>query len=163
MQLIEKLCFYKIEQIFNPYPPAPFPMWKAVYALLDLHRAEPFGIHARHPCRGENTGTGVPAQARMLVVSHTKPLHDAVAQMADDLYGGFAPKQGCFGCLPKVLHDAKPTKQATFDTPFLNNQEVYLQTVRPPKGGRCCFIGEKTVKLCLQTKSAWKRACFMLK
>ena len=30
-------------------------------------------------------------QARMLVVSHTKPLHDAVAQMADDLYGGYAP------------------------------------------------------------------------
>ena len=30
-------------------------------------------------------------------------------------------------------------------------------------GGRCCFIGEKTVKLCLQTKSAWKRAYFMLK
>ena len=43
----------------------------------------------------------------MLAVSHTKPLHDAVAQMADDLYGGYAPKQGCFGCLPKVLHDAK--------------------------------------------------------
>ena len=50
-----------------------------------------------------------PNQARMLAVSHTKPLHDAVAQMADDLYGGFAPKQGRFGCLPKVLHDAKPT------------------------------------------------------
>ena len=33
---------------------------------------------------------------------------DAVTQMADDLYGGYAPKQGCFGCLPKVLHDAKP-------------------------------------------------------
>ena len=33
--------------------------------------------------------------------------------------GGFAPKQGCFGCLPKVLHDAKPTEQATLDTPFL--------------------------------------------
>ena len=42
-------------------------------------------------------------QARMLAVSHTKPLHDAVAQMADDLYGGFAPKQGRFGCLPKVI------------------------------------------------------------
>ena len=54
----------------------------------------------------------------MLAVSHTKPLHDAVAQMADDLYGGFAPKQGCFGCLPKVLHDAKPAEQATLDTPF---------------------------------------------
>ena len=39
--------------------------------------------------------------------------------MADDLYGGFASKQGCFGCLPKVLHDAKPAEQATLDTPFL--------------------------------------------
>ena len=38
--------------------------------------------------------------------------------MADDLYGGSAPKQGCFGCLPKVLHDAKPAEQATLDTPF---------------------------------------------
>ena len=28
-------------------------------------------------------------QARMLAVSRTKPLHDAVAQMADDLYGGW--------------------------------------------------------------------------
>jgi hypothetical protein len=57
----------------------------------------------------------------MLAVSRTKPLHDAVAQMADDLYGGYAPKQGCFGCLPKVLHDAKPTEQAISDTPFLYN------------------------------------------
>ena len=64
----------------------------------------------------------------MLAVSHTKPLHDAVAQMADDLYGGSAPKQGCFGCLPKVLHDAKPAEQATLDTPFLYNQEVYRQS-----------------------------------
>ena len=64
----------------------------------------------------------------MLAVSHTKPLHDAVAQMADDLYGGYAPKQGCFGCLPKVLHDAKPAEQATLDTPFLYNQEVYRQS-----------------------------------
>ena len=38
--------------------------------------------------------------------------------MADDLYGGFAPKQGCFGCFPKVLHDAKPTEQAISDTHF---------------------------------------------
>ena len=64
-------------------------------------------------------------QARMLAVSHTKPLHDAVAQMADDLYGGFAPKQGCFGCLPKVLHDAKPAEQATLDTPFFNKLDVF--------------------------------------
>ena len=43
--------------------------------------------------------------ARMLAVSHTRPLHDAVAQMADDLYGGYAPA-----------------------TPFLYNQEVYRQS-----------------------------------
>ena len=69
-------------------------------------------------------------QARMLAVSHTKPLHDATAQMADDLYGGFAPKQGCFDCLPKVLHDAKPTEQAISDTPYLNKQEVFRQSDR---------------------------------
>ena len=72
------------------------------------------------PGKGDFTGATAPDQARMLAVSRTKPLHDAVAQMADDLYGGFAPKQGRFGCLPKVLHDAKPTKQATLDTPFLH-------------------------------------------
>ena len=43
----------------------------------------------------------------MLAVSHTKPLHDAVAQMADDLYGGYAPA-----------------------TPFLYNKEVYRQSDR---------------------------------
>ena len=53
----------------------------------------------RHQCRtapfprerGDITGATAPDQARMLAVSHTKPLHDAVAQMADDLYGGYAP------------------------------------------------------------------------
>ena len=41
----------------------------------------------------------------MLAVSHTKPLHDAVAQMADDLYGGYTPA-----------------------TPFLSTIEVFRQT-----------------------------------
>ena len=40
---------------------------------------------------GAECGATAPDQARMLAVSHTKPRHDAVAQMADDLYGGFAP------------------------------------------------------------------------
>ncbi|EDS00154.1 hypothetical protein EUBSIR_02091 [[Eubacterium] siraeum DSM 15702] len=44
----------------------------------------------------------------MLVVSHTKPLHDAVAQMADDLYGGYAPA-----------------------TPFSENTKVYRQPECP--------------------------------
>ena len=82
--------------VLNPYPQTPFPRKGAI--LLGLPPLD---------------------QARMLAVSRTKPLHDAVVQMADDLYGGFATKQGCFGCLPKVLHDAKPAEQATLDTPFL--------------------------------------------
>ncbi|OLA07949.1 MAG: hypothetical protein BHW21_09980 [Eubacterium sp. 45_250] len=40
---------------------------------------------------GAECGATAPDQARMLAVSHTKPRHDAVAQMADDLYGGSAP------------------------------------------------------------------------
>ena len=85
---------------------------------------------------GLNVGLPPLDQARMLAVSHTKPLHDAVAQMADDLYGGFAPKQGCFGCLPKVLHDAKPTEQAISDTPFSENTKVYRQTEASAKKQR---------------------------
>ena len=52
-------------------------------------------------------------QARMLAVSHTKPLHDAVVQMADDLYGGLRPS-----------------------TPFFNNEKVFLQTVN------LCFLSQ---------------------
>ena len=78
------------------------------------------GIHAESqtpfPGKGLYYWGYRPDQARMLAVSRTKPLHEAVAQMADDLYGGYAPKQGCFDCLPKVLHDAKPTEQAISDT-----------------------------------------------
>ncbi|HCS31783.1 MAG TPA: hypothetical protein DIW32_04025, partial [Eubacterium sp.] len=58
-------------------------------------------------------------QARTLAVSRTKSLHNAVTQMADDLYGGFAPA-----------------------TPFLDKQEVFRQT-EPPcylHGGFLCLI-----------------------
>ena len=43
--------------------------------------------------RGKGLSVGLPplVQARMLAVSHTKPLHDAVAQMADDPHWGYAP------------------------------------------------------------------------
>ena len=99
--------------VLNPYPQTPFPGKGAI--LLGLPPLD---------------------QARMLAVSHTKPLHDAVAQMADDLYGGYAPKQGCFGCLPKVLHDAKPTEQAISDTPFSENTKVYRQTEASAKKQR---------------------------
>ena len=94
--------------VLNPYPQTPFPGKGAI--LLGLPPLD---------------------QARMLAVSHTKPLHDAVAQMADDLYGGFAPKQGCFGCLPKVLHDAKPTEQAISDTHFYIIKR-FIDSLMPP-------------------------------
>ena len=74
--------FFKKVLVLNPYPQTPFPGKGAI--LLGLPPLDP---------------------ARMLAVSHTKPLHDAVAQMADDLYGGYAPA-----------------------TPFLSTIEVFQQT-----------------------------------
>ena len=65
---VEKVVFRNKLLMDFPYPPAPFPRERGI--LLGLPPL---------------------VQARMLAVSHTKPLHDAVAQMADDLYGGFAP------------------------------------------------------------------------
>ena len=68
--------------VLNPYPQTPFPGKGAI--LLGLPPLD---------------------QARMLAVSRTKPLHDAVAQMADDLYGGgYAPA-----------------------TPFLSTIEIFRQ------------------------------------
>ncbi|HBW64452.1 MAG TPA: hypothetical protein DEF64_05070, partial [Ruminococcaceae bacterium] len=62
--------------------------------------------------------------------------------------GGFAPKQGCFGCLPKVLHDAKPTEQAISDTPFLNKQEVFSTDCTPAQDlrGGAFYIKNKSRK-----------------
>ena len=68
--------------------------------------------------RGYITGATAPDQARMLAVSHTKPLHDAVVQMADDLYGGYAPA-----------------------TPFSENTKVYRQSeIRTSKRGAYCVL-----------------------
>ena len=68
LKFVEKVCFYKYRANSLSLTPNPFPVG-----------------------RGYITGATAPDQARMLAVSRTKPLHDAVAQMADDLYGGFAP------------------------------------------------------------------------
>ena len=68
-------------------------------ALRALRPAKPLGVLSRHPCR------------------NPKPL-----PRGKGLSVGLRPKQGCFGCLPKVLHDAKPTEQATLNTHF---QKIY--------------------------------------
>ena len=41
LQFVEKVCFYKIEQILNPFK----------NALWALRRAKPLGVLYRHPCR----------------------------------------------------------------------------------------------------------------
>ena len=117
-----KSLFFPKSACSQSLTPNPFPVAKGCVCLVGSASCRAFG-HTR-PASVPGLSVGLPplVQARMLVVSHTKPLHDAVAQMADDLYGGYAPKQGRFGCLPKVLHDAKPTKQATLDTPFSINK-----------------------------------------
>ena len=107
--------------------PKPLPRGEGLCMLCWLCIVQSLCAYTPGIRAGLNVGLPPLDQARMLAVSHTKPLHDAVAQMADDLYGGYAPKQGRFGCLPKVLHDAKPTKQATLDTPFLIMIEVFRQ------------------------------------
>ena len=80
--------------VLNPYPQTPFHGKGAI--LLGLPPLD---------------------QARMLAVSHTKPLHDAVAQMADDLYGGYAPA-----------------------TPFLSTIEVFRQSETGIGIYRCPFF-----------------------
>ena len=78
-----------------PKPQTPFP-GERLCMLCRLCIVQSFG-HTR-PASLPGLNVGLPPQ---------------------DPVGGFAPKQGCFGCLPKVLHDAKPAEQATLDTPFL--------------------------------------------
>ena len=74
----KSLFFSKKVLVLNPYPQTPSPWEGAI--LLGLPPLD---------------------QARMLAVSHTKPLHDAVAQMADDLYGGLRPKTRMLWLLAK--------------------------------------------------------------
>ena len=116
-----KSLFFKNSEISLSLTPNPFPPWKAVYAWLALHRAKPLCIHTRHPCRGLSVGLPPSPSKDACSQSHT------VAARCSDTNDwqpalGLRPKQGCFGCLPKVLHDAKPTEQATLNTHF---QKLY--------------------------------------
>ena len=104
--LVEKVCFFKksaCSQSLSPLGHSDgFASCKAWRVLISASLPKtPF------PGKGAIL-LGLPPldQARMLAVSHTKPLHDAVGQMADDLYGGYAPA-----------------------TPFLSTIEVFRQSV----------------------------------
>ena len=109
VQFVEKVCFFKKSACSQSLSPNPFPHGKGLCMLGWLCVLQSLAAYTP----GIRAGAillGLPPldQARMLAVSHTKPLHDAVAQMADDLYGGYAPA-----------------------TPFLYNQEVYRQSKLP--------------------------------
>jgi hypothetical protein len=103
--VVEKVCFFKksaCSQSLSPLGHSDgFASCKAWCVLISASLPKtPF------PGKGAIL-LGLPPldQARMLAVSHTKPLHDAVVQMADDLYGGYAPA-----------------------TPFLSTIEVFRQS-----------------------------------
>ena len=55
-------------------------------------------------------------QGRLQSVAHSRCTMQRHQRLTTRM--GLRPKQGCFGCLPKVLHDAKPTEQATLNPHF---------------------------------------------
>ena len=100
-----KSLFFQKSACSQSLTPNPFPVVKGCVCFVGSASCRAFG-HTR-PASVPGLSVGLPplVQARMLAVSHTKPLHDAVAQMADDLYGGYRPCD-----------------------PIFNKQEVYRQT-----------------------------------
>ena len=86
-----KSLFFQKSACSQSLTPNPFPVAKGCVCLVGSASCRAFG-HTR-PASVPGLSVGLPPldQARMLAVGHTKPLHDAVAQMADDLYGGYAP------------------------------------------------------------------------
>ena len=119
LQFVEKVCFYKIVRILYPYKNA---LWalrpcKAFGRSISASLPNP---QTPFPQKGAIL-LGLPPldQARMLAVSHTKPLHDAVAQMADDLYGGGSPKARTLWLLAKSFARCKTNKASNARHPIL--------------------------------------------
>ena len=98
-----KSLFFQKKCLFSIPIPKPLPRGEGLCMLCWLCIVQSLWAYTPGILAGAIL-LGLPplVQARMLAVSRTKPLHDAVAQMADDLYGGSAPA-----------------------TPFLNKQEVF--------------------------------------
>ena len=106
-----KSLFYKNRADSLSLSPNPFPLVKDCVCLV-----------GSASCRARAYTPGIRAGAILLGLPPLVPV------------GGYAPKQGRFGCLPKVLHDAKPTKQATLDTPFQQTEAI----TRCFTSVRCC-------------------------
>ena len=115
--LQKKSVFYKNRANSISLTPNPFPVVKGCVCFGGSASCRAFG-HTR-PASLPGLSVGLPPldQARMLAVSHTKPLYDAVALMADDLYGGSAPA-----------------------TPFLSTIEVFRQSATAENCGHYIFL-----------------------
>ena len=121
--LQKKSVFYKIMRILYPYK----------NALWALRPAKPLGVLSRHPCRNPKPlprGEGLCMLGWLCIVqsllAYTPGIRAGggirgLASLRPAL--GLRPKQGCFDCLPKVLHDAKPTEQAISDTPIFRKHK----------------------------------------
>ncbi len=83
-------CKARCVLISASLPKAPFPVKGCVclvgFASLQSPLAYSPGIHA-----GAERGATAPRPSKDACSQPFVPLHDAVAQMADDLYGGYAP------------------------------------------------------------------------
>ena len=110
--ICRKACFHKkIEQILNPYPQTPSPRerlcmlgWLCIVQSLWAYTP---GIRAGAECGA----AALTKQGCLKSVAHGRCTMQRHQRLTTRI--GATPKQGCFGCLPKVLHDAKPTEQAT--------------------------------------------------
>jgi len=125
--------------VLNPYPQTPFPGKGAI--LLGLPPLD---------------------QARMLAVSRTKPLHDAVAQMADDLYGGATPqsKDALVACQKFCTMQNQQSKQRS--TPHFYIIKRFIDSLKRSVGFTlrfCCYIYISSV-LRYALKSSPISGCF---
>ena len=114
-QVVGKVCFYKNRANPLSLTPNPFPVVKGCVCLVGFASCKAL-VHTR-PASVPGLSVGLPPSPRL----------------------GLRPKQGCFGCLPKVLHDAKPAERATLNTHFWITIEVFRQTEPPSHDGGSDF------------------------
>ena len=134
-----KSLFFQKSACSQSLTPNPFPVAKGCVCLVGSASCRAFG-HTR-PASVPGLSVGLPplVQARMLVVSHTKPLHDAVAQMADDLYGGYAPATP-FSINKRFIDRLNPPPESSgfpLYSVFLNRQILILHYQIASAGNAC--------------------------
>ena len=135
----EKVCFFKKVLVLYPYKnalwalrpakplgvlsrhpcrnPKPLPLGERQcmlgwFCIVQSLWAYTPGVRAGAEC----WAAALTKQGRLQSVAHSRCTMQRHQRLTTRM--GLRPKQGCFGCLPKVLHDAKPTEQATLNPHF---------------------------------------------